>query len=251
MDRRQAVNRVEHTVDGFRRPLPFLRCARQVGLVDLHHVGIEMADLRGEHVGDCEGERRHVRVVAVDQRLGQHVRPGQRELQRCAGKLTRLAARTRQVEMAGRDRPGHDAGRPAAELHTRLGPVARQLVEVDFGRHAAHRPDEIFDHAVGLGMVRVEAVELAVANQVDARPLLGVQHDPRRVGQRLLRRALNQPVGRRVGTDDSRPDARPAGFHCRLLQPIPKSRSEWQDSGHRTIEAGCKARGNGAARPLR
>ena len=240
MDRRQAAYRVEHPVDRLGGPLPFLRRAGQVGLVDLHHVGIEMTDLFGQHVGDRQGERRRVRVMPVDQGLGQHVRPGQRELQRRTGQPPRHPAGAGQVEMAGRDRSGDDARRPAAELHAGLGAEAGQLVEADLGGHPAQRPDEIFDHAVGFGMVRIEAIEFAVAHQVDAGQFLGVQHDPRGVGQRLFRRALDQPVRRRIGADHRRPDSRAVGAHCRPLLAIPKSRPEWQDSEHRTIEGAGK-----------
>ena len=100
MNRRLAVHGIEHPIDR-RRPFPFLRRARQVGFVELHDIGIDMADLFGEHVGDCQHEGRHVRVVPVDQRLGEHVRSGQRELEPRSGELPRHPAGAGQVEMAG------------------------------------------------------------------------------------------------------------------------------------------------------
>ena len=57
------------------------------------------------------------------------------------------------------------------------------------------------------GMVDVEAVELAVAHQVEAGLLLGVDHDAHGVGQRLLRGRGGEPVGQRVRADDGGEDA--------------------------------------------
>ena len=44
-------------------------------------------------------------------------------------------------------------------------------------------------------MIDVEAVELAVGDQVDSRLLLRRDHDARRVDERLLRRRAREPVG--------------------------------------------------------
>ncbi|MFN7642801.1 MAG: hypothetical protein ACK5PW_06920 [Burkholderiales bacterium] len=85
------------------------------------------------------GEVGQVAVVPVDQRLGQHVRAGDGELQRLRGERLRPRAGERQVERAAADRSDHRARRARAERH-----------------------------AVGLGMVDVEAVELAVADEVEA-----------------------------------------------------------------------------------
>jgi len=51
-------------------------------------------------------------------------------------------------------------------------------------------------------MVEVEAVELAVAHEVDAGLLLRVQHHPRCVEQRLVGGRRDEPVRDRVGADD-------------------------------------------------
>ena len=68
-------------------------------------------------------------------------------------------------------------------------------------RTPGHRPHEILDHAVGLGMIDVEAIKLAVAHQIDPGLLLGVDHDARRVDQRLLGWQRHQPVRHRIGAD--------------------------------------------------
>ena len=71
--------------------------------------------------------------------------------------------------------------RPRAEAHTALRAIGHQFVEGDGAAHAGHRPHEIFDHAVGLGMIDVEAGQFAVADKIDAGLLLDVDHDARRV----------------------------------------------------------------------
>ena len=60
------------------------------------------------------------------------------------------------------------------------------------------------------GMVDVEAVQLAVAHQVDAGLLLRVEHDAHGVDERLLGRRGGEPVGHRVGADHRGLDARGA-----------------------------------------
>ena len=56
-------------------------------------------------------------------------------------------------------------------------------------------------------MVDVEAVELAVADQVEAGLLLGVDDDAHGVGERLLGGQRRQPVGQGIGADDGGLDA--------------------------------------------
>ena len=60
-------------------------------------------------------------------------------------------------------------------------------------------------------MVDVEAVELAVAHEIDAGLLLRVDHDARRVDHRLLGRQRAEPVRKRIGADDGRLDAQVRG----------------------------------------
>jgi len=60
-------------------------------------------------------------------------------------------------------------------------------------------------------MVDVEAVELAVAHEIDAGALLCRDDHARRVDERLLRRRARQPVRQRIGADHRRQDARHRG----------------------------------------
>jgi len=73
--------------------------------------------LVGENAGNGMRQLRRVLVVPVMQRLGQHVRTGERELERPRGELLRARAGNRQIERAGADRPHHHARRPGAEPH--------------------------------------------------------------------------------------------------------------------------------------
>ena len=54
---------------------------RQVGLIDLYHLGLQLRHLFGNYGGKGVGQRLAVPVMAVYHHLGQHVRPGQGELE--------------------------------------------------------------------------------------------------------------------------------------------------------------------------
>ena len=114
---RRARHRVEHAVDGRCGPLPFVGVARQVGLVDLHDVGVEVLHLLGQRVGNGMRHLRRVAVVLVDQRLGQHVRAGDGELEGARRQRLGPRAGQRQVQAAVADGADHRAGRAGAELH--------------------------------------------------------------------------------------------------------------------------------------
>ena len=126
-------------------------------------------------------------------------------------------AGVRQIERAGADRTFHHRRRPGAEAHAALRAIGDQFVEGDGGAHPRHRPHEIFDHPVGLGMIDVEARKFAVAHEIDAGLLLGVDHDARRVDQGLLRRQRQQPVRHRIGADHRGLDARRCSHRQRSL----------------------------------
>ena len=75
------------------------------------------------------------------------------------------------------------------------------IAAAHLGPHARHRTDEVLDHAVGIGMIHVEAVEFAIGGQVDAGLPLDVEDDARGVQTRLLAGQRGQPFGNRVGAD--------------------------------------------------
>ena len=91
----------------------------------------------------------------------------------------------------------HHAGGLAAELHGALAGEALVIAAPHLGAYAGHGADEVLDHAVGIGMIDVEAVEFAVGGQVDARLALRVEDDARGVEARLLAGQRGQPVGNR------------------------------------------------------
>jgi hypothetical protein len=76
----------------------------------LDDVGVQALHLVGEHVGDGVRELLRVAVVAVVQHLRQHVRPGERELERLARERAAAGAGDRQVQAARADRPLDHAG---------------------------------------------------------------------------------------------------------------------------------------------
>ena len=48
-----------------------------------------------------------------------------------------------------------------------LGEVV-EIAAADLRADSLHRTDEVFDHAVGIGMIDVEAVQFAVGRQIDS-----------------------------------------------------------------------------------
>ena len=77
----------------------------------------------------------------------------------------------------------------------------------DLAVDAGHGTDEILDHAVRVGVVDVETVELAVGREVDAGLGLDVEHDARGVDDGLLGGERGGPVWNRIGGDGGGEDA--------------------------------------------
>ena len=69
-------------------------------------------------------------------------------------------------------------------------------------------------------MIHVEAVELAVAHEIDAGLLLRMDDDARRVDHRLLGRQRAEPVRERIGADDGRLDDARLRVIRRSLPPL-------------------------------
>ena len=63
-------------------------------------------------------------------------------------------------------------------------------------------------------MVHVEAIELAVADEIDAGLFLRVDDDARCVDHRLLGGQRAEPVRKRIRTDDGRLDARVSAMNA-------------------------------------
>ena len=62
--------------------------------------------------------------------------------------------------------------------------------------------DEIIDHAVGLGMARIEAVELSIGNNIETGELLRFQHHHDGVPKRHARGIAKKPTRCRVTADN-------------------------------------------------
>ena len=208
MHRRFGFHGLEHAVDRFRRPFPFVRASGKVRFVDLHDFGVNVFHLCRERVGDRKGEIGKFFVVLVEQRLRKHVRAGNRKLERLVRERAGALIGLRQVQRAGRDGAVDDARRARAEPHRALRTIFDEFVERDRGANARHRLHEVLDHAIGLGMVHVEARKLSVADEVDAGLLLRMKHDPRRVDHGLLRGKRYEPFRHRIGADDGGKNSR-------------------------------------------
>ncbi len=135
--------------------------------------------------------------MPVEQGARQHVGAGDGELERPAGNAGGEFAIGQQIERAFAERPFHHARGLAAEPH---GVRAREgfvIAAAHLRPDAGHGADEVLDHAVGVGMVDVEAVEFAVGGQVDAGLALDVEDHAGGVEARLLAGQGGEPVGNR------------------------------------------------------
>jgi len=198
---------VQHPVDGFQRPGPLVGRAGQVGLVHLDDGRAEVPDLLREHIRDGHGERRWIAIVGIERHLGQHVRTRQGELHWLRGQLPGPLAGGHQVERARAQWPFHHGRGSGPERHTGRLPEGEPLGQPDLAPDARHRTQEVLDYAVGLGVVDVEAVELAVAHHVDAGELLGADDHARGIHECLLAGRCDQPVGEWVRAHRRRQDA--------------------------------------------
>ena len=77
----------------------------------------------------------------------------------------------------------------------------------DWAVDAGHGTDEIFDHAIRVGVVDVETVKFAVGGEVDAGLGLDVEYDAGGVDDGLLGGECGEPVRNRIGADGGGEDA--------------------------------------------
>ena len=142
----------------------------------------------------------------------------------------------RQVQRTFADRTDHDPGWFAAKTHLAFarnasGRGGRSPIE---SRQAPH---EVVDHAVGVGMIDVEAVELAVGRQIDAGLPLDVEDHAGRVDERLLAGECGQPLGDGIRSDGRGENgghrcrgvsARDGSDHTQFLEkPLPEPLQCW------------------------
>ena len=187
-------------------PVPVFGVAADVGFVDLDDVGVDPLELAAQHARDGHGEMAVAGVMLIGEHLGQHVRAGTGELERMRGQCASELVIARKVERALADLARDHAGRLGAIGQAR---VRAEFVKIADGKtrgDAVHAADEIIDHAVGFGMAGVEAVELAVGDDVDAGQFLGFEHNHDGVAQGDARAVAQKPVRHGVAADDSSPD---------------------------------------------
>jgi len=165
------------------------------------------------HVGDGHGEGLEVFVMIIEERAGEHVGAGEREFEWTAGDGGGARTIFVQVEDAFSDRAANDTCGLAAEAHLLLRAKRGRIGQADRGRDATHARNKILDHAIGVGMVDVEAVKFAVGGQIDSCAALGVDDDGSRIKDRLFARQGREPVDRGVRADSGGKDFRGVGFH--------------------------------------
>ena len=181
--------------------------AGDVGFVDLDAGGREAGHLGGEDVAKGHGEFVEAAVVVVEQRAREHVGARDGKLEVTAGDGGGALAISEQVEGALAEGTGDDTSGLAAETHRVMAGEFFGDGAADLAIDAGHGTNEVFDHAVGVGVVDVETVELAVGGKVDASLVLDVENYARGVNDGLLGRKGREPVWNRIGTDGGGEDA--------------------------------------------
>jgi hypothetical protein len=140
------------------------------------------------------------------------VRAGERELHGVIGALAGAAIVAGEIERAFADLAFDQASRLGAEAHAGHAAKCFELRSPEIPANPRHGADEVFDHAVGVGVVDVEAIKLAVGDDIDAGEFLGFENNLGRINQRLLARRGHQPVRDGVGADDGGADRRTGRF---------------------------------------
>ena len=195
------VDAVEYGIDGAGCEGAVGRIAGDIGLVDLDAGAGQAADLVGEDLGNGHQERGKVAVVVIEEGAGQHVGAGQGELEGAAGHGGGASAVGEQVEAARAEFGFHHGRGLGSEAHALFGGELLDLAAAKFRAGAAHGPDEVLDHAVGVWVVDVEAVQLAVGGQVDAGLALGVEHHAGGIDEGLLGGQGLEPFRDGIGAD--------------------------------------------------
>ncbi|MCA9426947.1 MAG: hypothetical protein KC994_17840, partial [Candidatus Omnitrophica bacterium] len=106
-------------------------------------------------------------VVVVEQRLAEHVRTGDRELEGVSRNSPDTIASGGKVEVSMTDCLLHKTGNTDAVSSSLLGAVRLSLFERGIGSDTGQSVRKIFDHPIGFGMVGVETVEFAIADDID------------------------------------------------------------------------------------
>ena len=93
-----------------------------------------------------------------------------------------------------------------AEGGSFLRPKCRQLLPAERGVDSAHRPDEIIDHPVRLGMAHVEPAQLAIRHHINPRQFLRLEYCEDGIVQVGSGGLGGQPRGHGIAADNSGAD---------------------------------------------
>ncbi len=154
----------------------------------------------GQQVGDGEGQGIEVTVMIIEKRTGQHVWAGHGELEGSSRDLRGPPAVLNQVEPTSMQGLAHDGGGLGPEAHLLLGPEGLGVGPPNDRVASSHGADEVLDHAVGVGVIDVEAVELTIRGEVDSSLSLSIEDDPGGIDYGLLGGQGAEPVGHGIGT---------------------------------------------------
>ena len=77
----------------------------------------------------------------------------------------------------------------------------------DLGVDAPELARKVFDHAVGVGMIDVKAVQFAVGRQIDSCIALGGEDNAGGIHEGLFVRVGGKPIGNGIGTNGGNLDA--------------------------------------------
>ncbi len=201
-----AIERVEHAVDRCGRERRVVRIAGYISFVHLQALAGQSGHLLRQHVCHRHHQRVETAIMPVEQCARQHIGAGHGELERTARHRRREFAIGQQVERPFTQRPFDNPRGFAPELHRAFTRELLVVAAADLGAHPRHGAHEVIDHAVGVGMIDIEAVEFAIRGQVDSGLPLNVEDDARGVEARLLAWQGGQPVGNRVTTDSGGED---------------------------------------------
>jgi hypothetical protein len=175
--------------------------AGDIRFVDLQATARKPGDLLRENIGDGHQQILEAAVMPVEQRARQHVGTGDGELERAVGNTGRQFAIGHQVERAFAQRGFDHAGGFVAETHRAHASERFMIAAAHLGAHAGHGADEVLDHAVGVRMVHVKAVQFAVGGQVDGGLALNIEDHARGVEASLFAGQRDEPVGSGVGAN--------------------------------------------------
>ena len=223
---------VQNAVDRFGSERRVLRIASHVGLIHLDAGARQVGDLCGQNIGDGERQRFKVPVVVVEQGPGKHVRAGYRELEWAARHGCGGVTVGQEIQASLANRRLHGTSRPAAEIHRsqrgKCIPIRLAQPRFDSG----HRSHKVIDHAIGVGMIDVEAIELAIGRQIDPGLPLNVENDARCVAPRLVARQRNQPIGQGIRADSGGEDSRGRrNCRCAISALVPPESFDCQRVG--------------------